>query len=63
MKSKGSFEDLKLKFGINKKSFKNIMDNLNKKVIYEKRCQKMEDIVSMISHSNGNFSNFLLEAC
>lgn len=63
MKNKGSFEDLKQKYGINKKSFKNIMDNLNKKIIYEKRCQKMEDIVSMISHSNRNFSLFLVEAC
>lgn len=39
------------------------MDNLNKKIVYERRCQKMEDIISMINHSSKNYSLFLLEAC
>lgn len=40
-----------------------MIDNLKKKIIYEKRAQKLKDMISMVNHKNPIYSRILKEAC
>lgn len=48
---------------MDQRNYKNMIDNLKKKIIYEKRAQKLKDMISMVNHKNPIYSRILIEAC